>query len=264
MPTTIFIEHPPNGLAAQCAQQDEPISVIPKEFSSSEDGEDFIARLESFSRLYAQAFEPPAIPPEAVQTLLAITKASGETTVYVNEMMIVAKAKIQRLDSEVAPGGVAYMDDIADIAEVELRTLDDEAIEIPPDCGITLILSYRWRKCLFFDFSVFPPNAIPRTDNLPRLFGSFLARIMFQEMYSITEAKWDRLTEWGWFPFIGLTHEDRKALINWADSETKPTRFLEEVAQRFLVKLDARIASWEQYDLLRDCPIRGTDGGRAT
>src|SRR5262245_7307814 len=73
----------------------------------------------------------------------------------------------------------------------------DNTAVIPDDCGVVLILSRGWRKCLFYDYSVLPPDAGRRTDHLPRLFGHFLARLWFQEVYSSTDVQWGRLFDWG-------------------------------------------------------------------
>ncbi len=228
------------------------MTVRTREFSSSEDGNDFIARLEGISSIYAKAFEHPSIPPPNIGTFLALVKPNLETTVYMNELSLVGSAKIKRLNPDVTVGDPVFLDDIAYIAEAEFRTVDGEIIEIPPDCGITLIFSCRWRKALYFDFSVFSPGAGPRTDNLPRIFGHMLSHLMFQEVYSITEAQWKRLSEWGWFPFVGLNHEDRKAVIRSASGERKPIPILEDVARRFLIDLETRIAAWGRYELLSD------------
>jgi hypothetical protein len=69
-------------------------------------------------------------------------------------------------------------------------------------------------------------------------------------MYSITEAQWEHLTGWGWFPFVGLGHEDRKGLIGWAKNSRKPLPVLEEMARRFLTDLDSRITAWAKSEHL--------------
>ena len=252
MPKIIQLEEHPVGFTVEGGLPGEPIMVRTKEFSSSEDGNDFIARLEGISRIYAKAFESPPVRRSQVDTFLAVVKPNYETTVYINELELVAKAKIKRLNPGIAVGEPVYIDDIADIAEAELKGSDNEPIEIPAGCGITLILSHGWRKALYFDYTVLAPEGGPRTDNLARLFGHFISRLMFQELYAITEAQWERLIEWGWFPFVGLKHEDRKGLIAWTQNDRKPTSFLKDAAHRFLIDLDARIVGWEKYKHLKD------------
>jgi hypothetical protein len=249
MPKTIHLQNPVHGLVTHCAEAGDPVVLIAREFTSSEDGNDFFARVESLTRLFAAAFDSPETQPERVRAFLAIVRPSLETTVYVNELAFEARVKVKRL-TDIAPGDAAYLDDIADIDTVQIRTLDHEPIDLPPDCGIALYFPHGWRHALYFDFSVLVPGCGPRTDNLPRLFGRFMTYLMFQELYSITEAQWERLFEWGWFPFAGLPHQDRKNLIDWARSDRKPEQFLEETSRRFLSDLGQRIDAWSRYELL--------------
>src|SRR5262249_41372330 len=146
----------------------------------------------------------------------------------------------------------ASLDDIADIDEVELQDAEGVPIEIPPDCGFALILSYEWRKALYFDYTVLLPGGHSRRDNLKKLFGHFLARLLFQHIYSVTDAQWDHLIEWGWFPFIGLKDEDRRRLLAWAKEERKPTSVLEDIARRFVDDLGNRLIAWEKYAYFND------------
>ena len=251
MPRTLNLPRPIHGLVARVRGRVTRSTFITRKFISSEDGNDFVARLESITRLFAQAFDSPSTQPEQVRSFLAIVRPSGETAVYVNELSLLTRAKIDPTRPDFLPGDDAFLDDIKDIVTADLQTLNHEPIDIPADCGLVLILPHRWRKALFYDFSVLVPSA-SRTDDLPQLFGRILAYLMFQELYSITEGQWERLIEWGWFPFIGLPHEDRKSLLDWARGDRKPAQVLEEISRRFVVNLDQRIEDWSRYDLLDD------------
>ena len=210
-----------------------------------------MARLEGISRIYHEAFVEPEVSPSQIATFLAVIKSDFETTIYINEIDLIAKAKRKRLQPELVAGDPVYRDDIADIVMVELLDREGQPIAIPPDCGVTLILSHGWRKGLFFDYSPLGPDKPTRTYDLNRLLGHIVARLMFQEMYSITEAQWEHLTGWGWFPFVGLSHEDRKGLIGWAKNSRKPVPVLEEMARRFLTDFDVRITTWAKYEHLK-------------
>jgi hypothetical protein len=233
------------------AAKGERVVVCRKEFLTSEDGNEFITRLEGVSRCFAPVFGPGGTPPSQVDHFLAVLRPDQSATVYCNELHIVAHTRVKRVSPpEVQAGDVIYPDDIADIEKAELRDAQNRPVEIPDDCGVVLILSCGWRKCLFYDYSVLPPEVGCRTDHLPRLFGHFLARLWFQEMYSITDARWGRLFEWGWFPFVGLKHADRKKLLSWASCDRDPKPVLEEISRNFATDLDARLESWKRYDLL--------------
>jgi hypothetical protein len=251
MPRQIQLDYLPAGYAMGVAAKGESVSVRRKEFLTSEDGNEFITRLEGVSACFASVFGPGGTPPSQVDHFLAVLHPDRSATVYCNELHIVALMRVKRVSPpEVRAGEAVYPDDIADIEEAELRDAQDRPVEIPDECGVVLILSRGWRKCLFYDYSVLPPGVSRRTDHLPRLFGHFLARLWFQEMYSITDEQWGRLLGWGWFPFVGLKHADRKKLLNWASCDRDPKPVLEEISRSFAADLDARLEAWKRYDLL--------------
>jgi hypothetical protein len=254
MPKILSLATPIHGFVDHCALKGEPVSLVSKEFTSSEEGNDFIARLEKTSTYFSEAFQSSGVPLSQVSNFLAVLKPDNEATVYINELRMTARSKIQTAKTlEVAAGVPAYLDDIADIDSAELQDSEGAAIEIPPDSGFALILSFGWRKALYFDYSVLIPGGQHRTDNLPKLFGHFLARLMFQSMYSITDVQLDRMIAWGWFPFISLKDEDRRSLLVWSkDGERKPTSVLEGIAARFVDGLDKRLAAWEENDYFKD------------
>jgi hypothetical protein len=251
MPRTIQLANLPVGYCMAVAVGGEHVPVRQKEFLTSEDGNEFVTRLEGMSNFFASVFGPGGIPPSQVDHFLAVVHPDRSAIVYCNELHIIACMRVKRVSPPgVQVGELVFADDIADIEEAELRDAQDRPIEIPADCGVVLILSRGWRKCLFYDYSVLPPATGRRKDHLPRLFGHFLARLSFQEMYSITDQQWSRLLEWGWFPFVGLKHADRKKLLGWALSDRDPKPVLEEISRNFTADLDARLETWKRYDLL--------------
>ena len=70
MPRTIHLDTPIHGFCMNCALEGEPASVVSKEFSSSEDGNDFIARLEGTSTYFAEAFQSPLVRISQVDNFL--------------------------------------------------------------------------------------------------------------------------------------------------------------------------------------------------
>jgi hypothetical protein len=251
MPRMIELDHQPLGYCVEPGFTGETVTIRSKEFLSSEDGNDFTTRLEGVTNAYAPVFGPGGVKPSQVDHFLAVVHPDRRTTVYCNELQFVALARIKRVKpAEFKTGELLFVDDIADIEEVELRDSDDNPISVPDDCGVCLIFSHGWRKGLFFDYSVFGPHGKPRTDKLPKLFGHFLARLVFQEMYSVTDDQWRRLFEWGWFPFAGLKHDDRKKLLSWANFDRYPGPVLEEISRNFGADLEHRLESWKRYELL--------------
>lgn len=252
MPVTIQLDHHPVGYVLEPALGGESVHVRSKEFTTSEDGNDFISRLEGVSDCYHAAFEATGIPRARVESFLGIVTPSKQATVYLNELELVSNVRVKGLGPDgIKAGEPVYMDHIADVEALELFDTEGKPVMVPADCGFSLVLSVGWRKGLFFDYSVFGPHAKPRTDNLPRLFGHLFARLLFQEVYSVTDAQWERLFNWGWFPFVGLKHVDRKSLLSWANYDREPRPVLEGIARNFVAGLGDRLAVWERYEYLK-------------
>src|SRR6266852_6158827 len=181
---------------------EKQVLVRAKEFLSSEDGNDFISRLDMISQSFAPVFGPGGIFPSQVDNFLAIVKKDRDAIVYCNELGMIMTVRAKKM--HVNAGDPVSADDIADVDRLDLEDGNGTPIQIPADCGVALVLSQGWRKGVFYDYTVFHPEATDRKDDLPRLFGHFYARLLFQEMFSLTEDQWQRLMEWGWFPFIWM------------------------------------------------------------
>lgn len=250
MPREIKLKLLPVGYSACFATAGEPVHVVTKEFVSSEDGNDFITRLEGVSNCLAPVFDlEEGVRPSQVDHLLAIVRRDETATVYCNELCITATVQIKK--PKVDAGEFIMKDDIADIDELDFRDAQNNTIVVPADCGVVAILSVGWRKGLYFDYSVFRVGAAPRTDDLKRLFGRFYARLVFQEIYSITDAQWDRLIGWGWFPFMGLHDSKRRELLAWTNADREPPMALfEEFCVSFQPRLAAHLESWKKSPML--------------
>lgn len=216
MPVTIQVDNHPVGISVSYGHAGEMVQIRPTEFTSSEDGDEFVVRLEGLGNCYRDAFIQSGVAESQVSTFLAIARPDKTATVYINELQ----------DSTGTP------------------------IQIPNDCGVSLVLSHRWRKGYFFDYSVFGPHGLPRTSTLPKLFGHLLARIIFQEIYSASDTQWGRLYELGWFPFVGLKAEDRRTLLSWAKNDRMAPSVLDTAARNFVASLDQRLAIWATRDHL--------------
>lgn len=227
----------------------EQVELCTKEFLSSEDGNDFISRLEGVSDCFAQAFAPHGVFPSQVDHFLAIVRKDRTATVYCNELNMVA---LVRAKGRIEKGGAVTKDNLADVARIEFRDNEGKIIDVPSDCGLALVFSVGWRKGVYYDYSVFPKDAPDRTDDLSALFGQFYARLLFQEIYSITEDQWQRMTEWGWFPFIWMSTSDRTKLIDWATQTRDPRPVLEEICNNFRKVIADRVESWRTNTLLSD------------
>jgi hypothetical protein len=242
MPTEIQLDGLPSGIAQAIALPGEMVRITAAEFLSSENGSDFIQRLETIENMFQAFFGLSKVFPSQVDHFVAIIRKDRTATVYCNELEMVTLTTAKR---QIVTGSPISKDDIADIARLELHTNGGTPVEFPPDAGVVLILSHRWRKGLFYDFNVFHNGEGDRKFDLPAYFGHLYARLLFQELFSISEIQWTRLFSWGWFPFIGLSTEDRHKLLGWADTERDPTSALQEICKSFKTTLKDRIAAWQ-------------------
>ena len=239
------------GFAVSPAVEGPPVSVVVQEFLTSEDGNTFVARLEALWGLVASHFEPQGIRPPFIDHLLVIIRPDLEATVYCNELNFecIARPRMVR-DAGRTVGEIITEDDVLDIEQLIPQTTDGKPLTIPPECGVVFIFSHRWRRGVYYDFGVLDPNIGPRTENLNRLFGRFVTRLVFQELYSMSDAQWERLLHWRWFPFVGLTHAQRLQLARLANSTVDPHPFLEAMCLPATRGLAERMACWRRNELI--------------
>jgi hypothetical protein len=229
----------------------DTVRALYRGFVSTENGNLFYRMLDGLSGVYAAAFGLDGTRPSKVDHFLAVISPDRRATLYCNELSMIPRIRVNRAIPEgVRAGDDVYIDDIADVEEMELWDTADNPIRIPDEHGYELILSHGWRKALVFDYGVLIPEGRPRTRSVSRVFGHAYARLAFQEMYSLTDAQWKRLFEWGWFPFIGITHEHRWRLVDWAAGDRYPAPLLEEICRTFTSNLESRIETWRRHGLL--------------
>ena len=247
MSRIVEVPHLPCGYALGHGFCGEPIPIRRSGILTSEDGEQLYRQLEGVSEAYAAAFGPGGVSPSQVDHILAVIRPDRQATLYCNELQLIAGIRINRVSRDgIRTGEAIFGNDVADVDSLELRDASGNPVVIPDDHGFCLVLSHRWRKALIFDYSVFPPNPRRRTESLTRVFGHAMAQLMFQEMYSVSEAQWARLFEWGWFPFVGLTHLHRRSLLSWANDERYPAPLMEEICFAFAANLEDRVEVWRQ------------------
>ena len=146
------------------AREGEEVSVTYCEFTSTEDGQHFIQRLEAVPNAILTRL-PNNVPPSQVDSMLAIIQANGRTTVYVNEVLhhLLVRARTAR---HFRAGMPVNKDDIADVERLELGAT------IPADAGFLFLFSVGWRKGLFYDYGPLRgPRAQLRQYDVPSVLG---------------------------------------------------------------------------------------------
>ena len=201
MPFEIRYEHLPAGFIADVPSPDK-VLVRARGFTSSEDGDDFIRQLDGLSNMVLSRLPGGAGAYESkLDHLVAVIRPDKTATVYVNELMVLVKGRFK--DGVPQVGAPVYHDQFADVYSLELR-----GATVPPDAGVMIVLSSRWRKGFYYDLEPLPPlRGQPRAYDLQRFLGQLWTYLSFQNRVNINDAQWAELLKQEWFPFIGLSTE---------------------------------------------------------
>ena len=239
MPFEVKINGIPAGYSVKGARQGELCHLVVREFTSSEDGDLFISRLEGLpSELIG------LLPPEnrilcsMVDNFLAIVRRDQSATLYVNELPIRLGVRAKRA---VQAGQAILADDIAAVEDFGFVGVD-----IPPDAGIVCLFSQGWRKGLYYDLDPLHGEvATPRDYDFGRMMAQHYAYLGFQHLFKITDDEWDRMIAQGWFPFISLRQATTKDLIGHLRAGFDLDDLTESVAGEFGQSLPAKLDAWK-------------------
>jgi len=246
VPYEIQLDERPAGYALEDATgiEGHPVKVAACEFTSSEDGELFVSRLEGFPNVLISKLPAGAnVLPSMVDHLLAIIRRDLKTTVYVNELSIIAKVRAAR---SIQAGELVREDDIADIDEIGFQGVD-----IPKDAAVVCILSSGWRKGLFFDFTPLASDGTERDYDLGKLLGSYFAYLSNQAVFAMTEAGWDFLLDHQWFPFISLPKKILRTMSGRAANGSDLDILLSQICEHVRKLLPTMLERWFQTELFR-------------
>lgn len=246
MPFDLILSEIPSGYSLSSARPGEKVNVAFREFLSSEDGDDFIRRLEGFPNAILSQLPPAHRPrPSQIDHLLIIIRRDQTATVYINELSIVAEMMAKR---NISAGEVVSEDDIADI-----RTVKFEGVEIPANAGFMYVFSVGWRKGVFYDFAPLHPEATESRDfDVAVQLGQFLAYLIFQDRLKISEPAWNTFFAQSWFPFIGLRNELVRELANYALEGWNIDDLVPKISQDVEDSCDRWKAAWSQRQFFAD------------
>lgn len=255
-------ESPTVGYAVDAgAREGEEVRVSSTEFTSSEDGEIFVTRLEGIAQELLSALpEKARLQPSQVDHLVGIYRKDMTATVYLNECFIRAQVRSART---IDAGELVTEDDIADIASASfvVRKTGEEVV-FPPDAGLVVVFSSGWRKGLFFDQAPLLPDGKERDYDVGKALGSFLARLDNAPIASMDRETWDFMIGRGWFPFIGLPRRISRSLVGFARSEIDLDVVLPEVVEAVGTAVPGFRESWGQAELFaphRDLLLRALE-----
>ena len=238
MPFEIDLENPPGGYALTSARDGDYGQVAYREFTSTEDGQHFIQRLEGHPNDILQRL-PSQISPSQVDHMLAICRRDGKADIYVNELDLRLRPRAAR---SLKAGEEVRKDDIADIESFEL------GVQIPDDAGFLFVFSVGWRKGFFYDFGpIGGLDSLPRQYDIAAVLGQMYGQVLFQERLSISDAEWDALFSTKWFPFVGLSNEKIDALISHIQSGWDPDENLDDIVAETKSRVPQMLESWSKH-----------------
>jgi hypothetical protein len=243
MPYNLTLDNLPAGYALESKPQGGEISAVVIEFTSSEDGDIFVSRLEGGPSAIISKLPPDAgVSPSTIDHLLAIIRRDKTATVYINEIPFIAQIRSKRAKTE--KNQLITEDDVADIISLQLGT-----IEIPSDAGVIFIFSYGWRKGLFFDFEPLVDANVTRKYSLNHTWASLYAYLFQQNLFKITQPEWNTLFEKQWFPFISLRKQTIRRMLDQVRNNWDIDNLLPDIRNEILDDVNDMILRWEQNSL---------------
>jgi hypothetical protein len=245
MPFEITLPVLPAGYAISSVKEGEECPVAVREFTSSEDGDVFISRLDGFpSQIIDSLPRESGVISSIIDHMLVLIRRDRTAKVYINnEVQILAE--ILNKSRNLEAGDIVYEDDIADVRKIAFKD-----ISIPADVGILLVFSHGWRKGLFYDFRPLVGQSIePRDYDLEMLCGQYYAYLSFQHLFKITEDQWTRLLDQKWFPFISLKKRTIKEMIGYARNGRNIDELTERIASEVAEMIPSLLEKWEKNNL---------------
>lgn len=236
------------GLVEELAFDGDQVKVIKHAFVTSDEAR-FVTILENAMGLFDSVFKSISMMPEySLYRFVALISPDLDAEILWNQdLEMIASIRPKRA---LEAGSSVYKDDIAECSSLTLRRSgSSEAIDVPPDHSLVVLIPWGWRRGLYFDFK--KPGDPPRDATLQQIGGYLVSRLLFQEMYSASDEQWTWLNEHGMFPFAWMGENDRKLVLGAAAQERMPDAFLDELCGRFRTSLDSRIEGWFKQPLIK-------------
>jgi hypothetical protein len=175
----------PAGYSIGYARPGEQVQVVGREFTSSEDGEIFISRLEGWPTTVLSLLPREAgLTPGNADWFVCVIHPDKTASVWTG-IRPIAEIRAKR---SLKKGEGVYLDDIADIGRLHF-----EGVEIPPTAGVAVLMSVGWRKGFYFDFEPIQPPGRPRGYDLEAFLGQFFAYLSAHHLFGISDAEWEEL-----------------------------------------------------------------------
>lgn len=250
MPFEFVLDELPAGYSFSSVKKGDKATIITQEFTSSEDGDLFISRLDGIPshliNLVAKSIGSTHFTFSTIDHLLAIINKDKTTIVYINEIPMESIVSLKKAVKEA--GELIYYDDIAEILRIKLGKL-----QIPDDAGILFIFSIGWRKGMFFDFNpLVKEDFVSRGYDLEILLGQYHSYLTFQDLFKISDLAWENLFAQKWFPFMSLKNQTVKDLISRANNGWDNDVLIGKISNELIEILPIAIERWKTNNLFKD------------
>lgn len=240
MPHEIVFDGLPAGYALESVKEGQggevPVQVI--EFTSTEDGQHFLQRLEKIpDQILRMVGGDRYIPPSQVDHMLAVIRRDMTGTVYLNELPLGTRVRVSRA---IEAGEPIRKDDIIDIEELNLGGL-----EIPQDAGLVFVFSVGWQKGLFYDLGPLGPDGeVTRDYDLNAILGQLYTYLLFRERFTINDSEWDTLFKAQWFPFVALKNDTIEDMLRYMRAGWDLDDLTNQIVDEVKDKVDSMLESW--------------------
>jgi hypothetical protein len=243
MPYKIILDNLPLGVALNSARDGGEVEVSFREFTSSEDGDGFIQRLEGIPSDLLQKISAD-LKPSTIDHMLVLISKDKSAIAYINELKFFLKIRPKR--TPIKAGELISQDDIA---EIESLSFGDE-IKLEGNIGILFIFSAGWRKGLFYDFGAFHRPPKPIGYDLEKLFGHYFAYLSFQHLFKLTDDEWSNLFSQMWFPFVTLKTSTVQRMLGYVKSNIPVDDLIEKIAEEVQATKTAMLERWRGSPVL--------------
>ena len=245
MPYTIKLDHVPAGYAAHSAEEGDRVQVICREFTSTEDGQLFVSRLEGTPTQILEKISGSAgAAASQTDSLLAIIRPDGLTKVYWNEFQPIVQVRSKK---KIKAGELVFIDHIMDIEDVRLP---NDALA--DDVGVLYVFSFGWRKGLFFDFGPAQTaiQRVPRNYNLGATLAHCFSRVLFQHLFSIDAATWSEFFKQRWFPFSYLSVATVRNMVTRARERRAIDGEIDVISSEVKQVVTDRLTEWANDEVI--------------
>ncbi len=248
MKYSIKFEVPPVGHVTEYHAESHTVTVMSREFISSEDGDQFIQRLEGFpGKILEMLPDGARTVPANISTMVVTIEKDGSADVYINDPSIRSVVSLKQPHSA-SPGAPVFQDDILNVERVALGD-----IEVKNHQGFLIYFYVSWRRALFYDLEPLASGGQSlRTYDMEAMLGAYHTYLHFQDVFRVNQSEWETLIAQRWFPFRALPTELVKSMIAVIREGRDIDEMLSDIHSQVSRLIDDMLARWSLSPVVGD------------